>query len=237
MSLPGENLKDAGPLLSVDQLFSSVRVIEEKLGREPKACEYIAEGEYSATPFKDRFGAKWSDTLAHYRKWKAEGGAAYAGVANSSVRSNTASSHKPRLPVARTFVLPQHVSDTTPIQLYGEPFDFRGLRHAPINEQGVVYLFGMVSRELGFYVESVQQGFPDCEAKYLHDAKKNLWARARIEFEFKASSFKEHGHDPNGCDLIICWINDWPECPLARDRIESGNPKTPVTIAAEANQR
>ena len=213
MSLPGQNLSDARPLLSVDELFNSIRVVEERLGREPKACEYIADGEFSATPFKDRFGAKWSDTLAHYRKWKAEGGAASVDAANSLVPNSTASP-TPCLPVARTIVRPQHVPDATPIQFYGEPFDFRGLRHAPINEQGVVYLFGMVSRELGFYVESVQQGFPDCEAKHLHDAKKNLWARARIEFEFKASSFREHGHNASKCDLIICWINDWPDCPL-----------------------
>ena len=103
---------------------------------------------------------------------------------------------------------------STPAQLYGEPIDFRGLRHAPINEQGVVYLFGMVSRELGFYVEAIQQGFPDCEGKYLHDAKKNLWAKARIEFEFKASNFREHGHDPAQCDFIVCWVNDWKECPI-----------------------
>src|SRR5574341_205258 len=45
---------------------------------------------------------------------------------------------------------------------YGEPIDFRGLRHAPINEQGVVFLFGMVSDELGFLVESVHHPFPDC---------------------------------------------------------------------------
>ena len=101
-----------------------------------------------------------------------------------------------------------------PAQLYGEPIDFRGLRHAPINEQGVVYLFGMVSRELGFYVEAIQQGFPDCEGKYLYDQKKNLWAKARIEFEFCASSFKDHGHDPGGCDFVVCWINDWPDCPM-----------------------
>lgn len=101
-----------------------------------------------------------------------------------------------------------------PPQLYGEPIDFRGLRHAPINEQGVVYLFGMVSRELGFYVEAIQQGFPDCEGKYLHDPSKNLWAKARIEFEFRASGFREHGHDAEQCDFIVCWINDWQECPI-----------------------
>jgi hypothetical protein len=32
---------------------------------------------------------------------------------------------------------------------YGQPLDFRGLRHEPVNEQGVVLLFGLVAKELG----------------------------------------------------------------------------------------
>ncbi|HET8925688.1 MAG TPA: hypothetical protein VFN26_22080, partial [Candidatus Acidoferrum sp.] len=43
---------------------------------------------------------------------------------------------------------------------YGHPIDFRGLRHEPVNEQGVVLLFGMVAKELGYIVEAVQSGFP-----------------------------------------------------------------------------
>jgi len=35
-----------------------------------------------------------------------------------------------------------------------------GLRHEPVNEQGVVLLFGMVAKQLGFLVEAVQKGFP-----------------------------------------------------------------------------
>ncbi len=110
--------------------------------------------------------------------------------------------------------LPRLTNLARPLQLYGEPIDFRGLRHAPINEQGVVYLFGMVSRELGFYIEAVQSGFPDCEGKYLYDNKKNHWAKARIEFEFRSSNFVAHGHDLNSCDFIVCWEHDWPDCPL-----------------------
>ena len=37
--------------------------------------------------------------------------------------------------------------------------------HAPLNEQGVVYLFALVARELGFTVEAIGTSFPDCEAK------------------------------------------------------------------------
>src|SRR5205085_684390 len=37
--------------------------------------------------------------------------------------------------------------------IYGDFINFRGLQHAPVNEQGVVFLFGMICRELGYVVE------------------------------------------------------------------------------------
>jgi hypothetical protein len=43
---------------------------------------------------------------------------------------------------------------------YGNPTHFRGLRHEPVNEQGVVLLFGMLTRELGYLVKAVQTGVP-----------------------------------------------------------------------------
>lgn len=97
---------------------------------------------------------------------------------------------------------------------YGAPINFRGLRHAPINEQGVVYLFGMISYELGFLVEAIHTSYPDCEAKRCIDRKRNRWQRVRIEFEYQSSNFRDHGHDPSNCDLIVCWEHNWPESPL-----------------------
>jgi len=38
--------------------------------------------------------------------------------------------------------------------------------------------------------------------------------RLRIEFETHSSEFKRHFHDEKGCNLIICWMHDWHECPL-----------------------
>ncbi len=98
--------------------------------------------------------------------------------------------------------------------LYGERIDFRGLHHAPVNEQGVVFLFGMVARELGYVVESLRPDFPDCEAKRLVARQPERWQRVQIEFEFRSRSFRDHGHDPKRCDLIVCWEHDWPECPV-----------------------
>jgi len=94
---------------------------------------------------------------------------------------------------------------------YGNPIDFRGLRHAPVNEQGVVLLFGLVAKELGYIVEAVQSGFPDCEAK--RQIGPQRWQRVHLEFEFESRNFRDHGHPLTGCDVIVCWRHNWPDCP------------------------
>jgi hypothetical protein len=211
---PGENLKMRGKRYSDDELFLSLLRVEEHLGRVPKCKEYNAHGDYSYAPFLDRFGKSWPETLKHYDKWKKSRSSVALDLADATSLNNGILEPPVNVESREPNVSYVH-GRRDPAQFYGEPIDFRGLRHAPINEQGVVYLFGMVSHELGFYIEAIQQGFPDCEGKYLHDRKRNLWAKARIEFEFRASSFKEHGHDSSGCDFVVCWINDWPDCPLS----------------------
>jgi hypothetical protein len=95
--------------------------------------------------------------------------------------------------------------------LLGAAIQLPGLAHEPVNEMGVVMLFGMVARQLGFIVESVQAGFPDCEAKM--EVYPGRWQRVRIEFEYESRAFKKHCHDEDQCDLIICWRHNWPNCP------------------------
>jgi hypothetical protein len=112
--------------------------------------------------------------------------------------------------------------------LYGDFINFRGLQHAPVNEQGVVFLFGMICRELGYVVEIVKPGFPDCEAKRRIRGKSGMWQRVRIEFEFQSRSFRSHGHDPDQCDLIVCWEDNWTDCPievLELSKVLKGLPK------------
>jgi len=94
---------------------------------------------------------------------------------------------------------------------YGNPMHFRGLRHEPVNEQGVVLLFGMLANELGYMVEAVHSGFPDCEAKRQFAPQR--WQRVRIEFEFESRNFRDHGHPFDGCDVIVCWRHNWDDCP------------------------
>jgi hypothetical protein len=101
---------------------------------------------------------------------------------------------------------------------YGNPIHFPCFRHEPVNEQGVVLLFGMVAKELGYLVESVQKGFPDCEAK--RQIAPGRWQRVHIEFEFESRNFRDHGHPLNGCDVIVCWRHNWPECPKQIEVVE-----------------
>jgi hypothetical protein len=210
-----------GNVLSDDDLFRSMKIVEQCVGHEPRCLEYQSQGGYSARPFRKRFG-KWDEVLTHYRKWKAQrsGGKPLLPGVSASLESAQNSAVPPCVnPEKDETQMHEQPKSNLVVrrapQLYGEPIEFLGLRHAPINEQGVVYLFGMVSRELGFSIEALQQGFPDCEGKYLYDKKKNHWAKARIEFEFKASNFREHGHPSDQCDFIVCWQNDWPDCPIS----------------------
>ena len=82
----------------------------------------------------------------------------------------------------------------------------------PTNEAGVFFLFAAMAEELGFAMLHVQTEFPDCEA--LRVIAPNRQQRVRIEIEFESRNFLRHGHDPAGCDLIVCWEHNWPECPL-----------------------
>jgi len=196
-----------------NDLFASLWEIEKKIGYPPNLSQYRANGgSFSDVPFRRRLG-RWASTLQHYHKWKVDRGEVHTNPSNVADPSKVGDGAT--LSERRIEPLVQFGGQIRrPPQLYGEPIDFRGLRHAPINEQGVVYLFGMVSRELGFSVEALQQGFPDCEGKYLHDKSRQLWAKARIEFEFLASHFRVHGHNADECDIIVCWENDWEDCPL-----------------------
>jgi hypothetical protein len=39
------------------------------------------------------------------------------------------------------------------------------------------------------------------------------WQRVNLEFEFESRDFRDHGHPLTGCDVIVCWHHNWPDCP------------------------
>jgi len=101
--------------------------------------------------------------------------------------------------------------------IVGDLINFRGLVYAPINENGVIFLFGKIADDLNMYIEEIKPGYPDCIGRRFIGKG---WQRVAIEFEFKSSNFKQHKHDPTICDIIICWENDWKDCPSGLEVIE-----------------
>ena len=103
-------------------------------------------------------------------------------------------------------------------RIFGKRIDFKSLSCEPLNELGVVYLFGVLHDALGFKIESIQSGFPDCIAR--RQISDDQWEELRIEFEYKSKTFLQHKHDPKKVDIIICWKHDWKDCPEYIEVIE-----------------
>jgi hypothetical protein len=93
----------------------------------------------------------------------------------------------------------------------GDLINFRGLVYSPMNENGVIFLFGKVMEDLNMYIEEIKPGFPDCSGRRFNGKG---WEKIYIEFEYLSSNFKLHKHNAKKCDMIVCWEHDWPECSL-----------------------
>lgn len=102
--------------------------------------------------------------------------------------------------------------------VYGEPLGLAAMAHAPTNELGVLFLFGILAADLGFRVERLQAAFPDCEAK--REVAPGKWELVFIELELYSRNFKSHRHNPKGCHAIVCWKHNWPDCPEWLEVIE-----------------
>jgi hypothetical protein len=96
-------------------------------------------------------------------------------------------------------------ADEKPLPLKNAP-----LNCAPTNELGVVYFFAHMANRLNFRVAQIGSGYPDCTA---YRRTGNGEKEAKIEFEFRSSNFRAHGHDPSKCNYIVCWHDDWHQVP------------------------
>jgi len=99
------------------------------------------------------------------------------------------------------------------LRIVGPRSQIPDLVYEPVNEQGVIFLFAKYHKELGIeYIEGIQQGFPDAFGR--RRIGKTEYEPVDIEFEFRSLDFKNHQHDPSQCDIIVCWLHNWPECPI-----------------------
>lgn len=197
--------------ISEDDLFIEMKRVFLAFGGICNRTKFARLARYSVDVYKKRFG-RWSSVLSAFRDWLKANSEEFPfmsqlpKVADQSSVSNEVMKKEQ----SKKVISWDAIGSTT----YGSFLNFRGLQHAPLNEQGVVFLFGMICLELGFIVEAIRRGYPDCEAKRRIDRNRDQWERVKIEFEYRSSNFNEHGHDPKQCDLIVCWIHDWEECPL-----------------------
>lgn len=213
--------------VSLDKLFSDWAMVVRALKKVPTMSEYAQFSEYSHTPLLTRFGTwsqvphglkqyadeqgmtEWNDVLemivrqertneegqGHQQKWH--------GVNEGFISQGRMG--RPTGEIKFGKVLPDR-------PVYGALMRPYPLIHAPTNEDGVLVLFGALAERLGFMIERVQQGFPDCEAMRL--VGPDRCQRVRIEFEYDSRNFLKHMHEASKCDIIVCWVNNWPECPL-----------------------
>lgn len=91
----------------------------------------------------------------------------------------------------------------------------------PKNEMGVVVRFSQICSEYGVEILSVQSAYPDAVIKL---NGKNYIA----EFEYYASNFLQHRHDPRHCDVVICWVNDLVGTDFPLPIWELSSPLTPT---------
>jgi hypothetical protein len=166
--------------------------------------------------YRRRFG-RWRGILGAFRAWLEANGEAFPYMAE--LPGPTTGDHRPITGGTDPAVAGSPLGDRSFVagaeaMTYGPPLQFREMLHAPTNELGVVLLFGMLCRDLGFRVEAVRAAYPDCEAKRCVDRQRERWQRVRIEFEYRSAQFRHAGHDPRGCDLIVCWIHDWAKAPV-----------------------
>jgi hypothetical protein len=203
--------KSNGQKIPLDLLFTEWATTVRKLGKLPSIAEFNETSKYTTGPFQRRF-LNWRRVPGALQDFARKSGMDsewqdVMEMISQSEDSRQGATIGERLVVG---MKPAVIKSDRPV--YGPAMAPAAFVHEPINEMGVVFLFGAVAERLGFMVTLVQAEFPDCEA--LREVGPRRWQRVNIEFEYESRNFLRHGHEVSGCDMIVCWIHNWPECPL-----------------------
>lgn len=121
---PAAHFRNRGQQLEDGELFSALYRVESSIGHEPGFNECSVHCKYSVRPYKQRFG-KWSEVLAHYRKWKSENDNLLPSlISDTANNGDDFSSMNGNEKIAQTSprALPIGTSrKKAPEQFYGEP--------------------------------------------------------------------------------------------------------------------
>jgi HNH endonuclease len=203
---------ERGRKVEIDRLFIDWVEVVRAFKKIPTVWEYESRSKYSARPLT-RCAGSWNMVGERMKLYAEEhglegefrdvmelidlqGGGRGGAAASSTEVAAEASSECQK--------------DSRPT--YGALIAAWGHVYGPTSEGGVISLFGAMAVSLGFLILKIQTEFPDCEA--LRMAGKDRNRPVKIEFEYESRNFLRHMHDPNGCDIIVCWEHNWPECPL-----------------------
>jgi hypothetical protein len=204
-----------GHRVSTHTLFLDWAGVVRKLGKVPTVTEFQLHSEHTYRPIFRCFGS-WSHVPSGMLDYLRNEGLTGAwldveGVICSYLEEKGRSLAATVTDGATDRLVTRHRC-VTGSPIYGRPLFPYPLIHAPINENGVILLFGMLAERLGYAVSRVKAEFPDCDA--FRELGPNKWQPLRIEFEYESRNFLIHKHPLLGCDLIVCWRHNWPECPI-----------------------
>ena len=215
-----------GVPISLDKLFLDWARVARKLGKIPAKTDYAAYGKHSIRPFLRRYGA-WSNVPRGLREYVVR-----HKLENDWQDVLTIIADHLRGPRRRTRSFAAIRKERLPGRpIYGRPM-FGPFSFTPTNEQGVLLILGAVSSDLGLFITRVQTEFPDVEA--LREIGPNQCQKTYWELEYESRNFLEHMHPLKeaGCDGIICWINNWPDCPLEVIELKSVVERLAIRVSA-----
>ncbi|HSK43293.1 MAG TPA: hypothetical protein VLA83_05325, partial [Candidatus Binatia bacterium] len=202
-----------GYKIDMTELFLDWARVTRKLGKIPSMLDYGAHGKYTTKALVRHYGG-WprvpAGLLSYAREMNLED--EWQDVMDIAERSlKVALSPERTSAQAKNLLYGRRAAPNRPV--YGTPMMTASpLVYAPTNEAGVMILFGAVAREQGFAITRVQQAFPDCEA--MREIEPERCQPTLIEIEYESRNFLLHLHPVDGCDAIVCWKHNWPECPL-----------------------
>jgi len=194
--------------IPLSNLASDFLKITIELNRIPTIIQLVRRSKYVAHTFSKKFGG-------------------YEGFKIQAINFLISSKSKAKMPLniknilelerqkLDNAVLKKQSVETVLTQHHqGRTLNFRAFAYAPTSESDVVGLFGAVAEELGFEIISTRAPFPDCEARRKIPGSRERFKKCLIEFEFSSLDYKKHNHPINGCDLIVCWVHNWNNCPV-----------------------
>jgi len=186
-----------------EKLFLDWARIVRKLRKVPSQVDYATYGKYSIRPYINRYRT-WSNVPQNMQEW--------------AVKNRFANQWQDVLQIVAEYLktTKERSRSSRGSRRFGRPVYGRPMlgpfSFVPVNEQGVLFLFGLVAHELGFFITRVQTEFPDVEA--MRETGPNQCQRMELELEYESRNFLAHLHPIDGCDGIVCWVHNWPECPL-----------------------